>query len=763
VKVIDPLDADFLGIPIDQKYVFGKQNMPSSDQLLRGTLAGLIDPFNTGFGKRTDKKIQDEINEHNNAVMARAELLTYYDQVLGYKIGPRVQISGMGGAASKAVLPVATRIEIPEIPSMYMFYPSEGLKPPPGMENWTNDQIVGFAMDSSNNGYAHYLNSGGDPIPIVDDVVKKIAKSPEHKDKVSDVQSIKAKMRPRQEQIEEEKTEFEADEDISAENAVKIQQKIDAELDQLESDAGKELENLPYSSTMEDVQRAIRDVEDIEETAEQQKEEIDNMTKWKIYNSITSGMGYSTKPSNNVKSDIYKTKGGRQWIEDYVKKNGQPKTAEEKQRMIDAWQKVYPVGTPNKAIADYPQVPKYVKQPINIASSTSSSSTDPPISPGDKGVDPDRPPEPTKQPEQLLSEREQVITEMIRHGMSLEQAVRTYDYVTENNLRFSMDPDKPGDVNYNKGTGSIQGIPPDFTPSKDDPILTIVTDPTTGLQTATRSPEYDPDPSKTEEQKKPEPGKKTSTSSPEADPGFSRTKIDTEAPTDEDKKTKPRPIPPMIPDQPDKPKPPEKPPRRPGEDPDKTDPSLPWIADESAVGYKRPEYWVGGQDILKTTQKERLEEIGDWDLFDLPIQENTAFNNPLYIRNLQQDLERFYEAKHTNMNTFDNILKTQDKAFLEPAYSTPIRKTQHEQPERYKTMQSIMRPINVKTPFHDPYDRRLMRQFANAYRRSEGEVLERLDRGTNIYPDLARKFIPIPSRPTAEESVSLIDLMLSEK
>jgi hypothetical protein len=765
----DPLQADFLGIPIDQKYVFGEAKMPSSGQIVRGVLAGIVDPFDTGASRGTQDKIQQEIDTRNAMVMKRAEILTYYDKVLGYHIPVRVAVAGVGGKAAKVLVPKAISIDIPEIPNMFMFFPSSTTIRPPEMSGWTNEQMVGFAMDNGPNGYAVYLNNGGEPIDAIDEVVQKVSKDPKHAESVKEVRSIKAKMQPRQQQLEEEKYEFEDEDDLTPEATVEEERLMDEEIKQFMLDYEEELANMPGDSTVQEINTALGDYSDIEAFEKEYKEEIDNLTKWKIYNKVTAGLGYSNKANNNAKSDIYKTKGGQQWVEDYMKKNGKPKTAEDTQRMRDAWKKAYPHGETNKASADYPAVPKYVKpQPKPTGRVPDAMNQQrPPTKPAS---DPVKPPKPSTPPEQMLSQREATVTEMVRRGMSLEDAVRAYDYVVDNNLTFSIDPKKPGDVNFDPSTGKVSGIPTSYTidPSqhKDDPVMTITTDPTTGLRTATASEESPPGGHGGEEEKKvPTDDKKTSTSSPEDDPDFSRTKIDTGEPTDDDGKTKPRPVPPVVPLGPDG-KPPEepKPPRKPkvAED-DPVDPSKPAVADETAVGYKRPEYFIGGQDILKTTGKERLEEIKDWDLFDLPIPDSADVSNPLYIKNWREDINRFYEAKYSNLNTFSNILKTEDKAFLEPAYSTPIRPIQHERPERYKAMRPFMRPVDVKTPFHDPFDRRLEGQFADAYRRGESESSEILRRGTNIYPDMANQFIATPRYPTAQQSVSMIDIMMGQK
>jgi hypothetical protein len=766
---VDPINAEFLGLPPDPRYVFGKQTMPDEGQILRGVLGGLFDPMHTDpFG--TQKKIQNEIQEHNNKVMERAELLTYYDQVLGYKIPPRIEVSGMGGKVAKVALPIATRIEIPEIPSLYLFYPTSGLRPPE-MSGWSNDQIVAFAMDSGPNGYAHYLNSGGEPVDIVDDVVKKMRNNPNPhiNDKAKAVDSIKNKMKPRQDKIEEEKAEFD-EADLSADEATRRQQEMDAEINEFLAEYEEEIANLPAGTAPEDVQLTLGDYSDIEEFMKEYESEIDDLTKWKIFNSMTKGMGYSVRSGNNVKSAIYKQKGGKQWVENYIKKNGAPKTPEDTERMRDAWNKKYPTLPSGTTIDNLPSIDPTAIGPSGDEDEHKHDETKPtdPSEPSEtKPTDPSEP-KPTEPPEKLLTQREHMVTQLMRAGMTLEQAMKTYDYVTENNKTFSMDPDKPGDVNWNKGTGTIQGIPDDFKPSKDDPVMTITYGPIgQPIATATRDPERDPDGHGGEEEKKPpKETKKTATSSPEDDPDFSRTTIDTQPKeTDPDKRRKEPPIPPIVPEGPDQP-PPDQPRRPKKDDDDDDDDNKPMVEDDTAVGYKRPEYFVGGQDVLRTTEKEKLEEITNWDLFDLPIPDSADLTNPLYMKNLERDTHRYYQLKYPNTNNIDNILKSEDGGFNQMRYGRPIKKVYHE-PARYMSMLPHMRPVDVKTAFQDPYDRRIYNSFSDAYRSSESESGEILNRSSNIYPDMARLYTPLKEYRAPESGiqprVNMIDLLLSEK
>ena len=50
---------------------------------------------------------------------------------------------------------------------------------------------------------------------------------------------------------------------------------------------------------------------------------------------------------------------------------------------------------------------------------------------------------------------------------------------------------------------------------------------------------------------------------------------------------------------------------------------------------------MGAQDILQLTEKERIEELKEWDLFDLPLPDCEDPDNPLYRHQLRQNAFRF--------------------------------------------------------------------------------------------------------------------------
>lgn len=137
---------------------------------------------------------------------------------------------------------------------------------------------------------------------------------------------------------------------------------------------------------------------------------------------------------------------------------------------------------------------------------------------------------------------------------------------------------------------------------------------------------------------------KTDAKNPDGDPNNpSHTEeSDSPEPTDEkktDKDTKTRPIPllpdPRNPDKPDKPDDPDNP-----DDPKAVDDNI--KKRTSGVAMLRPFFSTyNGIDLLQQTEKEALEDIHDYDLFDLPIDEIASLTNPLFVHNLHAASERY--------------------------------------------------------------------------------------------------------------------------
>jgi hypothetical protein len=123
---------------------------------------------------------------------------------------------------------------------------------------------------------------------------------------------------------------------------------------------------------------------------------------------------------------------------------------------------------------------------------------------------------------------------------------------------------------------------------------------------------------------------------------------------DENERNKKKPLPPLPPitkpipkkDE-DPPPPPEDPrfPRRPRDPNDKT--PLPKVNLNNknrtrGISALRPFFSTyHGLDILTQTDKEAIEDIKEYDLFDVPIPENDNLDNPLFVKNLRAQMLRF--------------------------------------------------------------------------------------------------------------------------
>jgi hypothetical protein len=236
---------------------------------------------------------------------------------------------------------------------------------------------------------------------------------------------------------------------------------------------------------------------------------------------------------------------------------------------------------------------------------------------------------------------------------------------------------------------------------------------------------------------------KTATSSPDDYPNFTKTKIDVD---DKDKDRRE----PRLPD-PERPQTEPKPPDDDTDDDTDENTRKPMGGDdEPKTGWLRPQFLVGGQNILQLTEKEKLQEIKDYDLFDLPVPEGEDPDNPIYNLNNRQRNFRFYG----------------NGSWRPPyMYKQPVRQYGVNKVERAKinSMRPVMRPsVGVPGVFQDPYDRRRFDTPTDAYKHSMGTLQDYADRSGNIYTDVAQVAVaPLPYRSRAV--VSQIDLMLSLK
>jgi len=162
------------------------------------------------------------------------------------------------------------------------------------------------------------------------------------------------------------------------------------------------------------------------------------------------------------------------------------------------------------------------------------------------------------------------------------------------------------------------------------------------------------------------------------------------------------------------------------------------------LGRWRPLAPTGGQSILLLTEKEKLEEIKDWDLFDLPVDPHVDITNPIYRDNVRQE-----NFRHFGLN-----------GDYRPAHFY------RDVPRQFKLNGSIlaaqapvMRPQHTQTDFRDPFDRTPFDTPTVRDRTAQSVTTDMIFRSSLLFPDL-RVQIPddsfgIPKPMVAFDSVSL--------
>jgi hypothetical protein len=147
---------------------------------------------------------------------------------------------------------------------------------------------------------------------------------------------------------------------------------------------------------------------------------------------------------------------------------------------------------------------------------------------------------------------------------------------------------------------------------------------------------------------------------------------------------------------------------------------------------------------LKLTQVQKLEEIRDWSLFDLPIVEMEDMQNPMYLKHMRDQHYRYYGI---------------DGKYRHPHLYKEKPRTHYVENDRIKNMKPLMNGPITWTGFQDPYDSRRFMKPTDAYKRSESTSDDYSRRMTNIFPDIANVYTDPVSDPSGV--ISQIDLMLS--
>ena len=211
-----------------------------------------------------------------------------------------------------------------------------------------------------------------------------------------------------------------------------------------------------------------------------------------------------------------------------------------------------------------------------------------------------------------------------------------------------------------------------------------------------------------------------------------------EEPIDEEEEDDKKPRPPFPPDEPKRR---DRPEGEPDSEEDEDEPKEDKKKDEDDMhdhnhGYLRPYFQVGGQNILKLTEKEKLQEITDWDLYDYPLPVNENPDNPLWQQRQRMENFRF-------RRTFPN-----------PVYR-PIRVA----PNTAQRAESMKRPMigqHDRMPMYDPFRRDYTRQPSYRDRTTESEFEDYRRRAGIIYPDVAQLLPELDSR-----NISFVDFLNS--
>jgi len=157
------LDVEFFRLNLGDKFVFGKQFLPTPTELLKQTITGVLDPI--GAQRETALAIK----KHNEMVMERAESLAFAS-ALGIKLPPRVVVSGSGASVSKAVpiiTPLPTGFTLPE---WFVFTPTP-LDMTPAIAGWSREHLFHYVKSGD---YSKYLQQNGASIPELAQIQREI-------------------------------------------------------------------------------------------------------------------------------------------------------------------------------------------------------------------------------------------------------------------------------------------------------------------------------------------------------------------------------------------------------------------------------------------------------------------------------------------------------------------------------------------------------------------------------------------------------------
>ena len=649
-------------VDINSRFLFGKQFIPTAGQTLKQFFTGILNPI--GANRAT----QSEISLHNRGVVRRAKILSYSEKVLGKKIPVRIESAGMGGGGK-----IPMRIPIPAgyvLPEWYgtVIVPT-GQDVSPKISHWTDEQKAHYVESG---GYTDYLANGGEEIPELWNIfVASISDEGLGTDTPGDIEAGR----------------------IAEEEAAKAADEVAKEPPNQSGGGGQS----PESPDMPDDPAILK----------------------KTPRSIFSRIMAKQRRPPNVIATLWKSKGAKKWVEDYITENGQPRNDSDITKMRNIWLDTYrypPLGTPANEYPDVPtdQPPKDSQKPPEDSQTPPEDSQTPPEDSqtppkdGEGGKHDDKLPD--TDPEQLITDKQAFIEGyMGTTGYSKEVALQEYD--------IHMHPSKYSGFVF-------------------DPIE------------RRHVPIFNPPLDEMPDTKKPEPGEKTSTGSPGDNPDFSITKIDTTPKEDdpEKKKKKDEPFPPPFD--------PRDPPRDPKKPPESEEEKEKQVVDadnlrKNPAGYLRPLFERGGQrELLTLSNNEQKREDIDYRLFDLPVPDADDMSNPMFVKNLRDERARFYGRKNTWHPT--NF------------YRPPIRKLKY--PEQLiQTMQPLFRPSDpIPTNYYDPHNNQQL-IVPNDNVRSAAATIKDIQDRRNFYTDITRATYTPDPYPQLSSKLNFAEISLSMK
>lgn len=204
-------------------------------------------------------------------------------------------------------------------------------------------------------------------------------------------------------------------------------------------------------------------------------------------------------------------------------------------------------------------------------------------------------------------------------------------------------------------------------------------------------------------------------------------------PDDRDRRVRERPIPMPPPEREPEPRERKKPPKdEPPEPPSGEGQAAPDAnKKQGGYGYLMPFFSdYHGIDLLTQTNAERIEDIKEFDLFDLPVEENTTLDNPLFRHELRNKMFRF--SGIATDPTFYKGTNLQKAQFIDPPEVMPTINT--------FTAANQLEDSGPDAPnlWYNPYNYGSLAGrplVSDAYRTSAGEGEAMIDQ-LNIYPEL---------------------------